>query len=167
MKPLHISLDTAHSACKPSSFIIILHTFIPSLPPSTRTSHPCHHHISTGRRPIISVLTFHMPQNYPYNTVTIQNLGSQPHTILFSGLLQDQQKQHVCVRTFRFQYTWCKLLHIISCELVDILVWDLLSSNWDFELFDVACFGKVSLQNYVMLKEVNPSMTKCYRGRVQ
>ena len=25
---------------------IILHTFIPSLPPSTRTSRPCHHHIS-------------------------------------------------------------------------------------------------------------------------
>ena len=43
-------------------FHIILHTFIPSLPPSTRTSHPCHHHISTGRHPIIPTLTFHMPK---------------------------------------------------------------------------------------------------------
>ena len=34
MKPLHISLNTPHSACKPSSFIssFVLHTFKPSLP---------------------------------------------------------------------------------------------------------------------------------------
>ena len=41
---------------------IILHTFIPSLPPSTRTSHPCHHHLSTGGHPIIPTPTFHMPK---------------------------------------------------------------------------------------------------------
>ena len=41
---------------------IILHTFIPSLPPSTRTSHSCHHPISTGQHPIIPTLTFHMPK---------------------------------------------------------------------------------------------------------
>ena len=41
---------------------IILHTFIPSLPPSTRTSHPRHHNISTGRHPIIPTLMFHMPK---------------------------------------------------------------------------------------------------------
>ena len=41
---------------------IILHTFIPSLPPSTRTPHPCHHHISTGRHSIILTLTFLMPK---------------------------------------------------------------------------------------------------------
>ena len=35
MKPLHISLNTAHSAYKPSTL-----TFIPSLPPSTHTSYP-------------------------------------------------------------------------------------------------------------------------------
>ena len=40
---------------------IIPHTFSPSLPAPTRTSHPCHHHISTGRHPIISILTLHMP----------------------------------------------------------------------------------------------------------
>ena len=37
---------------------IILYTFSPSLPPSTLTSHPRHHHISTGRHPIISTLMF-------------------------------------------------------------------------------------------------------------
>ena len=47
---------------------IILHTFIPSLSPSTRTSHPCHHHVSTGRYPIISTLTFHMPKP-PQSTI--------------------------------------------------------------------------------------------------
>ena len=41
---------------------IILHTFIPSLPAPTYSSHPCHHHISTGRHPIIPTLTFHMPK---------------------------------------------------------------------------------------------------------
>ena len=45
-KPLHINL----------------HTLIPSFPPSTRTSHSRHHHISTGRHPIILILTFHMPK---------------------------------------------------------------------------------------------------------
>ena len=62
MKPLHISPNTAHSGCKPSAFISSIHTFIPSLPPYTCTSHPCHHHISTGRHPIIRTLTFHMPK---------------------------------------------------------------------------------------------------------
>ena len=41
---------------------IIFHTFSPSLPAPIRTSHPCHHHISTGRHPIIPALTF----NYYY-----------------------------------------------------------------------------------------------------
>ena len=51
---------------------IILHTFIPSLPPSC-TSHPCHHHISTGRNPIILTITFHMPEP-PHSTS-----ASPPH----------------------------------------------------------------------------------------
>ena len=42
---------------------IILHTFSPSLPAPTRTSHPCHHHISTSWHPIISTLTFHISVN--------------------------------------------------------------------------------------------------------
>ena len=41
---------------------IICYTFSPSLPAPTRTSHPCHHHISTGRHPIISTFMFHMPK---------------------------------------------------------------------------------------------------------
>ena len=41
---------------------IILHIFSPSLPASTCTSHPCHHHIPTGQHPIISTLTLHMPK---------------------------------------------------------------------------------------------------------
>ena len=41
---------------------VILHTFPSCLPTSAHTSHPSHHHISTGRHPIISVLTFHMPK---------------------------------------------------------------------------------------------------------
>ena len=32
---------------------IILHTFSPSLPAPTHTSHPYHHHISTGRHPLL------------------------------------------------------------------------------------------------------------------
>ena len=39
---------------------IILYTFSPSLSAPTHTSHPCHHHISTGRHPIISTLMFLM-----------------------------------------------------------------------------------------------------------
>ena len=41
---------------------IILYTFSPSLPAPARSSHPRHHHIYTGRHPIISILTFHMPK---------------------------------------------------------------------------------------------------------
>ena len=42
---------------------IILHTFSSSLSTPTCTSHPCHHHISTGRYlSIISTFTFHMPK---------------------------------------------------------------------------------------------------------
>ena len=47
---------------------IIFHTFFPSLPAPTRTSHPRHHHISTGRHPIISILTFHVPKPPQSNT---------------------------------------------------------------------------------------------------
>ena len=57
MRPLHIALNTAHSGCKPSSIISsfthYLQVFLPL--PLTSISHPCHHHISTGRRPIISI----------------------------------------------------------------------------------------------------------------
>ena len=48
---------------------IILHTFFPSFPAPTRTYHPCHHHISTGRHPIISTLTFHMPKHWHYRQI--------------------------------------------------------------------------------------------------
>ena len=51
---------------------IIFYTFSPSLPAPTRTSHPHHHHISTGWHPIISFLTFHMlkpPQSTTYSIV--------------------------------------------------------------------------------------------------
>ena len=47
---------------------IFLYTFSPCLPTSAHTSHPSHHHISTGRYPIISVLTFHMPKS-PQSTM--------------------------------------------------------------------------------------------------
>ena len=49
MKPLHISLNTAHSAISMQTkhLHIFLHTFIPCLPPSTRTSHSRHHDIGT------------------------------------------------------------------------------------------------------------------------
>ena len=71
MKPLHISLNTTHSDCKPCAIIsffthsqqvflsllaIIIIIFIIII----LLSHPCHHHISTGRHPIISTLTFHI-----------------------------------------------------------------------------------------------------------
>ena len=57
---------------------IILHTFSPSLPAPSRTSHPCHLHIPTGRHPIISILTLHMPK--PPQSTTPYHLShrSQP-----------------------------------------------------------------------------------------
>ena len=42
---------------------IILHTIIPSLPFPSLTSQLCHLHLSTGRHPIIPILTFHMPKH--------------------------------------------------------------------------------------------------------
>ena len=63
MRSLHISLNTTHSECKPNSSISCLHIFSPSLPAPTHTSHPCHHHISTGWPPNhLHYLTFHMPK---------------------------------------------------------------------------------------------------------
>ena len=47
---------------------IILYTFSPSLPAPTHITRPCHHHISTGRHPIISTLTFNMPKPPQYTT---------------------------------------------------------------------------------------------------
>ena len=38
-------------------YTILLHTFSPSLPAPTSTSHPCHHQISTGGHSIISTHT--------------------------------------------------------------------------------------------------------------
>ena len=77
MRSLHISSNTTHSGCKPSSLLhIIPHTFFLSLPAPTRTSHPCHHHISTGRYPIISTLTLHMPK--PPQSTTPHHLS---HTL--------------------------------------------------------------------------------------
>ena len=61
MKPLHVSLNSPFRM-HTKHLHILLHTFIPSLPFSTRTSHPCHHHISIGRHPIIPTLMFHMPK---------------------------------------------------------------------------------------------------------
>ena len=55
---------------------IIPHTFSPSLPAPTRTSHPSHHHISTGRHPIIFTLTLHMPK--PPQSTTPHHLS---HTL--------------------------------------------------------------------------------------
>ena len=55
---------------------IIPHTFSPSLPAPTRTSHPSHHHISTGQHPIISTLTLHMPK--PPQSTTPHHLS---HTL--------------------------------------------------------------------------------------
>ena len=67
MKPLHITPNTAHSGCKPSSslssFTHSHQVFLPLPAPLT-----CHHHISTGRHPIISILTFQTPKP-PQSTI--------------------------------------------------------------------------------------------------
>ena len=47
---------------------VFFYTFSSCLPTPAHTSYPCHHHISTGRHPIISVLTFHMPKP-PQSTI--------------------------------------------------------------------------------------------------
>ena len=55
---------------------VIPHIFSPNLPAPTRTSRPCHHHISTGRHPVISTLTLHMPK--PPQSTTPHHLS---HTL--------------------------------------------------------------------------------------
>ena len=65
---------------------IIPHSFSPSLPAPTRTSH---HHISTGRHPTISTLTLHMPK--PPQSTALHHLSHilnhqktvQNHTALY------------------------------------------------------------------------------------
>ena len=65
---------------------IILHTFSPSLPIPACTSHPCHHHISTDRHPIISTLTFQMPKP-PQSTMPHHlNHGLNPKRLYKSTL---------------------------------------------------------------------------------
>ena len=68
MRLLHWTLVYSTHAFRVQTQLIhiILHTLSPSLP--TLTSHPCHHHISTDRHPIISTLTFHMPKRKGDNT---------------------------------------------------------------------------------------------------
>ena len=88
MRLLHISLNTSYPFRVPTQLIHIIHTFSQSLPAPTRTSHPCHCHISTGWHPIISTLTFHMPK--PPQSTTPHHLSHalntqktvQIHTVL-------------------------------------------------------------------------------------
>ena len=56
MKSPHISLKIAHSGCNPSNCMSSF-THCPSLPAPIHTSHPCHHHISTGRHPVVHTFT--------------------------------------------------------------------------------------------------------------
>ena len=83
MRPLHISLNTTHTQCKPSSSMPLLTHSYPSLPTPTRTSHP-HHHISTVRHPIISTLKFHMPMplqsTLPHHLIPALFTQRQIHT---------------------------------------------------------------------------------------
>ena len=58
---------------------ILLHTFIPSLPPSTHTSNPRHHHISTDRHPII-------PTSYAPHAQTLQS--TPPHHLIHAQYTQ-------------------------------------------------------------------------------
>ena len=63
MRPLHISLNLTHSWSKPSSSISsFTHSLFSSLPAHSRTSHPCHHRIPTGRYPNICTRMLHMPK---------------------------------------------------------------------------------------------------------
>ena len=73
MKSLHISLNTAHSGCKPrTSMSLSTHSLCHSMSLSTHslpkspipppTSHPCHLHISTGWHQIIHTPMFQMPK---------------------------------------------------------------------------------------------------------
>ena len=75
MKPLHISLNTAHSGCKPRTFISsFTHSYQVFLPL------PCHHHIPTGRHPIILILTFHMPKPKCMLLLLLVVVGIRPCT---------------------------------------------------------------------------------------
>ena len=74
MRPLHISLNTAHSGCKPSSFMSSF-THSPSLPASAHTSPSGHFHIST---------TSNHPHSYipDARTILICHVSPpQPHSI--------------------------------------------------------------------------------------
>ena len=86
MRPLPISLNSEHCPFRVQTKLIhiIFYTFSPSLPAPTCTSHSCHHHISTGRHPIISILTFHKPK--PPQSTTPHHLS---HALNSKKTVQD------------------------------------------------------------------------------
>ena len=64
---------------------VFFYTFSPCLPTPAHTSHPCHHHISTGRHPIISVLMFSiydasplLPRSENWKPKRLQDLTTLP-----------------------------------------------------------------------------------------
>ena len=85
MRLLHISLNTTHSECKPSSSISSFTHSLQVFPAPTRSSHPCHHHIPTGRHPI-STLTLHMPKP-PQSTMPYHLSHALSHKRLYKSPL--------------------------------------------------------------------------------
>ena len=97
---------------------ILLHTFIPSLPPSTCTSHSCHHHISTGRHPIIPNLTFHMPEP-PQST--------PPHHLVHALYTQKTVQIHT------FFLSFSDMLHNVHIHLT--IICSVISKLFRFAFF--------------------------------
>ena len=60
---LHIHEYIAHSGCNPTNFHVITYSSNLPAPAPARTTRLCHHHISTGRRPIITLQMSKPPQS--------------------------------------------------------------------------------------------------------
>ena len=92
MRSLHISLNTAHSGCKPST-LMSLSTHSPSFSIPPLTSRPCHLHLSTGRYPIIHTPRLQMlkpPQSTPPHCHASHSVHPEnctnPHCISYSSV---------------------------------------------------------------------------------
>ena len=111
---------------------VILHTFIPSLPPSTCISHSCHHQISIVRHPIIPTLTFHMPkppQSTPPHHL-IDALYTQKTVLIHTAfpILQRHSAHPSHHHPFRpFQTLQIRVVLWYSLEI------ELLFSQWTFD----------------------------------
>ena len=144
MKPLHISLNTAHSGCKPSSFMSSF-TVTLFLPLPTHLSLQ----ISTGRHPIIPTFTLQMLKpsqsamphhlSYTLNTKkTVQNLTvlttlsvlqrhstypSHHHTLCYLQAMQIPSLYCPCPIPVRQHTLGTSSIHLSYYMIISVISW--------------------------------------------